>query len=192
MESRPEVVDDDAFNDIEPLVINNPEGKLHEEVEDSLKRKRESPFINFALEASLSAGLISSLPDQSSSKRPKLDDHTVQASYERLFKLKLADPSSASIQLIRDSTESRHYMKALKHIKALQSEFPSSALVLALKVLVYAIIGGEVGVSSVLSKTEAKVFSDISAFPDVLTTFEAVWLHLGHRAFSFDQEARDG
>ncbi|XP_026391853.1 N-terminal acetyltransferase B complex auxiliary subunit NAA25-like isoform X2 [Papaver somniferum] len=71
-------------------------------------------------------------------------------------------------------------MKALKHIKALQSEFPSSALVLALKVLVYAIIGGEVGVSSVLSKTEAKVFSDISAFPDVLTTFEAVWLHLGH------------
>ncbi|RZC64293.1 hypothetical protein C5167_007979 [Papaver somniferum] len=144
--------------------------KLHEEVWDSPKRKRESPLVKLA---SPSAG--------SSSNRPKLED-LVQASYEVIFQLKLAQPSPASIQLVKDYIESRRFMKALEHIVAIESKFPSSALIQGLKALVFATIGGVNGLVSLLSKVKGKdkhTFFDNSTLPDVAATFEAVWLHLG-------------
>ncbi|KAI3843818.1 hypothetical protein MKW92_004907 [Papaver armeniacum] len=105
--------------------------KFLEEVGGSLKRERSK----FEVQASASAGLIRSLADDQPSKSRKLEEHSVQASTALISSTGVIPKNH--IQLVKYSIESRQFMKALKLIKALQSEFPSSALVLALKALVY-------------------------------------------------------
>ncbi|KAI3952555.1 hypothetical protein MKW92_049490 [Papaver armeniacum] len=70
-------------------------------------------------------------------------------------------------------------MKALKLIKALQSEFPSSALVLALKALVYEKTIGKDEALSICSDAKEHMLSDVSCLPDVLITLEIVFQCLG-------------
>ncbi|KAI3896986.1 hypothetical protein MKX03_015810 [Papaver bracteatum] len=179
MEPHPEVVD----AAVQALGISSPEGagkqdqmekdKLQEEIVSLPKRERSK----FELEASPSTGLISSLPDQPSSKSRKLEEHSVQASS--------AAASSRSvilrnrIQLVKDSIESRQFIKALQLINALQLEFPLSPLVLALKALVYEKIASKVEVLSICSDAKDHMVFDFSSLPDVLATLDTVFQRLG-------------
>ncbi|XP_026431429.1 N-terminal acetyltransferase B complex auxiliary subunit NAA25-like isoform X2 [Papaver somniferum] len=149
------------------------EDKLQEQIVYFPKRER----FKFELEASSSTDLISSLPDQPSSKSRKLEEHSVQAS-----------PAAASarsvipknrIQLVKDSIESRQFIKALQLVNALQSEFPPSPLVLALKALVYEKIASEVEVLSICSDAKDHMVFDFSSLPDVLATLDIVFQRLG-------------
>ncbi|KAI3950160.1 hypothetical protein MKW92_044474 [Papaver armeniacum] len=144
--------------------------KLHQEVVSLPKRERSK----FEPETSLSADLISSSPDQQSSKSRKLEDQAssaVASSKNLILK--------NQIQLVKDSIESRQFIKALKLINALQSEFPSSALVLALKALIYEKTAGKDEALSICSDTKEHMLSDISVLPDVLTILETVCQRLG-------------
>ncbi|XP_026390965.1 N-terminal acetyltransferase B complex auxiliary subunit NAA25-like isoform X2 [Papaver somniferum] len=149
------------------------EDKLQEQIVYFPKRER----FKFELEASSSTDLISSLPDQPSSKSRKLEEHSLQAS-----------PAAASsrsvipknrIQLVKDSIESRQFIKALQLINALQSEFPPSPLVLALKALVYEKIASKVEVLSICSDAKDHMVFDFSSLPDVLATLDIVFQRLG-------------
>ncbi|KAI3858778.1 hypothetical protein MKX03_033731 [Papaver bracteatum] len=137
--------------------------KLQEQIVYFPKRER----FKFELEASPSTDLISSLRDQPSSKSRKLEEHSVQASP--------AVASSRSvilknhIQLVNDSIESRQFIKALQLINALQSEFPPSPLVLALKALVYEKIASKVEV--LFSQTPRTTWSLI------YRVFQMCWQH---------------
>ncbi|XP_026390978.1 N-terminal acetyltransferase B complex auxiliary subunit NAA25-like isoform X2 [Papaver somniferum] len=165
---------------MEALAISTPEDmkkqdwikkdKLHQEVVSLPKRECSK----FEPQTSLSADLISSLPDQQSSKRLKLEDQAssaVASSKNLILK--------NQIQLVKDSIESRQFIKALKLINALQSEFPTSALVLALKALVYEKTVGKAEALSICSDTKEHMLSDISVLPDVLTILETVCQRLG-------------
>ncbi|KAI3896994.1 hypothetical protein MKX03_015818 [Papaver bracteatum] len=141
-----------------------------EDMKKQAKRKRSK----FEPETSLSADLISSLPDQESSKSRKLEDQasSAGASSKNLI-------LKNQIQLVKDCIESHQFLKALKLINALQSEFPSSALVLALKALVYEKTVGKDEALSICSDTKELMLSDISVLPDVLTILETVFQRLG-------------
>ncbi|MCL7046150.1 hypothetical protein MKW94_006411, partial [Papaver nudicaule] len=78
-----------------------------------------------------------------------------------------------SIQNVKDSIESRQFIAALKLIKELESEYPSSAQVLVLKALVYA-INGHTEALSICSDAIEKAFTDTSVLPDVLNTSQII------------------
>ncbi|RZC57795.1 hypothetical protein C5167_005100 [Papaver somniferum] len=78
-----------------------------------------------------------------------------------------------SNQQAKDLIESRLFIEALKFIKKLESDYPSSALVLVLKALVYARTGHVVALSICLDAKE-KIFADKSVLPDVLNIFQTI------------------
>ncbi|MCL7021546.1 hypothetical protein MKW94_003354 [Papaver nudicaule] len=69
-------------------------------------------------------------------------------------------------------------MKALKFVDALQSDYPSSALVLALKALVYE-RNCRPEALSICYEAKEHFFSDISMLPNVLSTLKTVCVRLG-------------
>ncbi|KAI3923412.1 hypothetical protein MKW92_030013 [Papaver armeniacum] len=78
-----------------------------------------------------------------------------------------------SIQEAKDLMESRQFIGALKFLKELESEYPSSALILVLKALVYATLGDTKALSICLEAKE-KIFTDKSVLPDVLNIFQTI------------------
>ncbi|KAI3853922.1 hypothetical protein MKX03_024148, partial [Papaver bracteatum] len=97
----------------------------------------------------------------------KLEEHSV-------------NPSSFAnrLQQVKDFVESRELMKALKFVDALQSDYPSSALVLAYKALVYE-RNYRPEALSICYDSKEHFFSDISVLPDVLSTLKTVCIRLG-------------
>ncbi|KAI3950165.1 hypothetical protein MKW92_044479 [Papaver armeniacum] len=187
MEPHTEVVDEPS----QTLAIRSPEGtvrkffnsevflyieiKLHislKLIQSLLLLDLDFKRFKFEVEASPSTDLISSLRDQPSSKSRKLEEHSVQASPGN-------DSTINRIQLVKDSIESRQFIKALQLINALQSEFPPSPLVLALKALVYEKIASKVEVLCICSDAKDHMFFDFSSLPDVLATLDTVFQRLG-------------
>ncbi|KAI3896678.1 hypothetical protein MKW92_020837, partial [Papaver armeniacum] len=81
------------------------------------------------------------------------------------------------IQQVQNFIESRHFMRALKIINTLQSEYPSSALVLALKALVYERTGRNETIS-ICSDARKNFLTDPSVLHDVLDTLQTVFQRL--------------
>ncbi|KAI3852536.1 hypothetical protein MKW98_028615 [Papaver atlanticum] len=90
-----------------------------------------------------------------------------------------------SIQQAKDLIESRQFIKALKFIKELESEYPSSTLVLVLKVLVYARTGHVEALSICLGARE-KIFSDKSVLHDHSTTALLVYISVAQQQGKYD------
>ncbi|KAI3908790.1 hypothetical protein MKW98_029340, partial [Papaver atlanticum] len=90
------------------------------------------------------------------------------------------NPSSFAnrLQQVKDFIESRELMKALKFVDALQSDYPSSALVLAYKALVYE-RNCRPEALSICYDAKEHFFSDISVLPDVLSILKTVCIRLG-------------
>ncbi|KAI3944358.1 hypothetical protein MKW98_006519 [Papaver atlanticum] len=73
----------------------------------------------------------------------------------------------------REQYRTRQFIGALKFLKELESEYPSSTLVLVLKALVYATLGDTKALSICLEAKE-KLFTDKSVLPDVLNIFQTI------------------
>ncbi|KAI3944433.1 hypothetical protein MKW98_006594 [Papaver atlanticum] len=78
-----------------------------------------------------------------------------------------------SIHQVKDMIESRQFIRVLKLIKELESEYPSSASLLVLKALVYAKLGYTEALS-ICENAKEKIFADTSVLPDVLNTFQTI------------------
>ncbi|MCL7051164.1 hypothetical protein MKW94_000995, partial [Papaver nudicaule] len=157
-----ELIKGDLWPNAVEYFVNMKKEKLHDELLDLPKSELKASPV----------GLISSLPDQPSSKRCKLEEHAVLASSGVASSTSVVPKDR--IHLVKDSIESRQFIKALQLITVLQSEFPPSALVLALKALVYEKFIGESEVLSICSDAKDHMFSDISGLPDVLATLDTV------------------
>ncbi|MCL7022480.1 hypothetical protein MKW94_012445, partial [Papaver nudicaule] len=82
------------------------------------------------------------------------------------------------IRKVKDLIESRQFIQALMLIKELESEYPSSAQVLVLKALVYAITGHTKALS-ICSDAIMEALTDTSVLPDVLKTSQIICQILG-------------
>ncbi|MCL7035512.1 hypothetical protein MKW94_015562 [Papaver nudicaule] len=110
--------------------------------------------------------------------RPEIEDkQEIKIGFEVMMSFHLTTKSvvlNNQIKLVKDYIESRQFINDLKHINVLQSKIPPSALVLALKALVYEKIASKDEVLSVCSDAKKHMFSDIYCLPDMLATLDTV------------------